>query len=84
MVPTQTVQEVMTPDPVTVSANAPLLNVARKMHDSDIGDVIVMEDGYICGIVTDRDVVVRGMAEGKAPTTPASTVALLNETDRLV
>ena len=37
------------------------------MRDSNIGDVIVADNGQICGIVTDRDVVVRATAEGRDP-----------------
>ena len=35
------------------------------MRDSDIGDVIVVEDGQVTGILTDRDIVVRAVAEGR-------------------
>jgi len=35
------------------------------MRDSDIGDVIVVENGQICGMVTDRDITIRGVAEGR-------------------
>jgi CBS domain-containing protein len=34
------------------------------MRDADIGDVIVLEDSLVCGILTDRDIVLRGVAEG--------------------
>jgi CBS domain-containing protein len=37
------------------------------MRDSDIGSLLVMKDGSLCGIVTDRDLVVRLLAEGKDP-----------------
>jgi len=33
------------------------------MRDSDIGNVIVVDNGHICGIVTDRDITIRGVAE---------------------
>ena len=36
------------------------------MKESDIGDVLVSDDGKLCGVVTDRDIVVRGLAEGRA------------------
>jgi CBS domain-containing protein len=39
------------------------------MRKADIGDVIVMANGQICGIVTDRDIVVRAVAEGWDPAT---------------
>ncbi len=61
------IEEVMTPDPVTVQASTPITEVAMAMRDEDIGDVIVLDDGKICGIVTDRDVVVRALAEGRDP-----------------
>ena len=37
------------------------------MRDSDIGDVVVMEGGQVSGIVTDRDIVVRAVADGRDP-----------------
>ena len=42
------------------------------MRDREIGDVLVVrEDGSLCGLVTDRDLVVRGLAEGLDPTSAA-------------
>jgi CBS domain-containing protein len=61
----QTVEEIMTTDPRTVNAGDNVLDAARVMRDSDIGDVIVVEDGQVTGIVTDRDIVVRAVAEGR-------------------
>ena len=40
---------------------------ATQMRQADIGDVVVLKDGAVCGIVTDRDVVVRAVADGKDP-----------------
>lgn len=57
----------MTRDPRTVDASDTILDAARVMRDADIGDVVVMEDGQITAIVTDRDMVVRGVAEGRDP-----------------
>ena len=64
---TQKLREVMTPDPVTVLKSAPVTEAAQAMKERDIGDVIVRDDGRICGIVTDRDIVVRVLAEGRDP-----------------
>lgn len=64
----QTVREVMHPDPVTLEASSSALDASRKMRDSDIGNVIVTENGKLRGIVTDRDLVVRCMANGDDPT----------------
>jgi CBS domain-containing protein len=60
--------EVMTRDPITVPATASLEEAARLMRDNDIGDVLVVADtGSLCGILTDRDIVVEGIAGGIDP-----------------
>jgi CBS domain-containing protein len=61
----RTVEEIMTRDPRTVNADDPVTDAARIMRDDDIGDVIVLQNGEVGGIVTDRDIVVRGVAEGR-------------------
>jgi len=69
------VREVMTRSPVTVPASAPIQEAARQMRDQAIGDVIVLKDGAICGIVTDRDITVRAVAEGRDPkSTPVGDI----------
>jgi CBS domain-containing protein len=60
-----TVRELMTPDPVAVDESTPLQQVALVMREEDIGDVIVERQGSPAGIVTDRDIVVRALAEGE-------------------
>lgn len=55
----------MTRDPRTVNAGDTIVDAARVMRDSDIGDVVVMDEGQVSGIVTDRDIVVRAIAEGR-------------------
>jgi CBS domain-containing protein len=57
------VRDVMTPEPITVSSSASLDEVARLMRDNDIGDVVVVEADAPVGIVTDRDIVIRGVAD---------------------
>jgi CBS domain-containing protein len=61
----QTVEEVMTTNPRTVNADDTVLEAAQLMRDDDIGDVIVVGDGEVTGIVTDRDIVVRAVAGGR-------------------
>jgi len=61
------VQNVMTPDPVTQPQSASLLDAARKMREAGIGNVVVLDGETVCGIVTDRDIVVRGIANGRDP-----------------
>src|SRR5580765_4036818 len=69
------IRDVMTSDPVTLSGDSTLSDAAREMREADIGSVIVLEDGSICGIVTDRDIVVRGIAQGLDPEeTPLSEI----------
>ena len=63
----QTVREVMPRNVVTLPRTARLRDAARRMKEADIGDVIVLNDGGMCGLVTDRDIVVRAIAEGKDP-----------------
>lgn len=68
----QTVGEIMTKDPVTMPQSASAREAAQIMRDRSIGDVIVVEDREsqrITGIVTDRDIVVRAVAEGFDPDT---------------
>ncbi|RAY11489.1 CBS domain-containing protein [Actinomadura craniellae] len=64
----QKVREVMTGAPVTVRPDADLRTVARLMRDEGVGDVLVTtDDDRLRGLVTDRDLVVRAMAEGGDP-----------------
>jgi CBS domain-containing protein len=64
----QRIAELMTTDPVTMEKTTDLQTAALAMRDHDIGDVIVTNpDGSLCGIVTDRDIVVRGVAAGMGP-----------------
>jgi CBS domain-containing protein len=62
-----TVEEIMTRDPRTVEIGDSLVDAAREMRDGDIGSVIVTDGGRVAGIVTDRDIVVRAIAEGRDP-----------------
>ncbi|WP_210571293.1 CBS domain-containing protein [Streptomyces sp. GESEQ-4] len=64
---TQHVRDIMTSTPVTVEPLTSVTAVARLMRDQDIGDVLVTEEGRLRGIVSDRDLVVRALAEGEDP-----------------
>ena len=63
----QKVREVMTENPVVLPKDASIVEAARLMRDHGIGDVIVVDGDRAEGIVTDRDIVVRAVAEGTAP-----------------
>ena len=69
----QRIHDVMTPNPVSLPGTASVREAARAMRDQDIGDVIVVENSKVCGIVTDRDIVVRSVAEARDPA--ATTLA---------
>jgi CBS domain-containing protein len=69
-----TVADVMTSDPQTVEADRPAMEAARLMRDHDFGDVPVTEGGRLVGIVTDRDIAVRLVAEGRDPGTAVREV----------
>ena len=62
-----TVQDVMTPDPVAMQSSESVLDAAQRMKERDIGDVIVLDGERVCGLVTDRDIVVRVLAESRDP-----------------
>lgn len=57
-------RDVMTPNPVTVEPSATLQEAARIMRDQDTGVVPIVEKGRPVGVITDRDIVVRAVAEG--------------------
>jgi CBS domain-containing protein len=63
----QLVKDVMTAGVAAVRPDASEMEVARMMRDQDIGDVIVIEDDTVMGVVTDRDIVVRSVADGAEP-----------------
>jgi CBS domain-containing protein len=70
-----TIKEVMHTNPVTVPANATMAQAAHLMRDNNIGDVIVEKGHKLFGIVTDRDLVVRGLAQDKDPSrTPVGDI----------
>ena len=57
------IRDVMTPNPTCVSPNDSIQSAARIMRDEDTGVVPVVENGRAVGMVTDRDIVVRAVAE---------------------
>lgn len=65
-------REIMTANVTTATREMTLRDVARLLREGDMGSVPVVEDGRLVGIVTDRDIVVRAIAEGKAPETPVT------------
>ena len=64
---TKTIEEVMTPNPTICAPNTTIADAARYMRDGDVGDVLVGDASHLTGIVTDRDIVVRGWPRTWAP-----------------
>jgi CBS domain-containing protein len=64
------VRDIMTPDPVGVYYEQTLAETARVMRDGGVGAVLVVNGDTLSGVVTDRDLVVRGLAEGMGPDSP--------------
>lgn len=62
-----TVKDVMTPNPKTVTEKDTVQEVARLMRDHDTGVIPVVADGgrKVIGVITDRDIVIRLIADGK-------------------
>ena len=64
------IRDIMTPDPVGVYYEQTLMETALVMRDSGVGAVMVVNGDSLSGVVTDRDLVVRGLAEGAGPDSP--------------
>ena len=73
------IRDVMTPNPRTVTPDDSIESAARIMRDEDTGAVPVVQNGRPIGMVTDRDIVIRAVADGGANRTVREVV-----TDRLV
>jgi signal-transduction protein with cAMP-binding, CBS, and nucleotidyltransferase domain len=61
------VRDLMTPGPIGVDYHQTIGETARVMRDWGVGAVLVVKDQSLCGLVTDRDLVVRAVAEDNGP-----------------
>jgi CBS domain-containing protein len=61
------IREIMTTDVTTAELTSTLEEIATIMRHEDVGAVPIIDDGELAGIVTDRDIVVRCIAEGRDP-----------------
>lgn len=69
------VQEIMSVDPACCAPSTTLMDAAKLMADQDCGEIPVLDDGErLVGVVTDRDIACRGVAQGMAPTTAVQEV----------
>jgi len=63
----KTVREAMTSNPCSIEADKPVAYAARMMRDEDVGIAPIVEGDRLVGVLTDRDVAVRVVAEGLDP-----------------
>ena len=63
----KSVRDAMTSDVVTATPSQSLTEAAVLMKEKDIGSVPVVDDGRVIGVLTDRDIVIRAVADGTDP-----------------
>jgi CBS domain-containing protein len=56
------IRDVMVREVVTIDASATVVEAAQRMAEANVGVLPVIDDGELCGVVTDRDLVVRVLA----------------------
>jgi len=71
----QSIRDAMTSDPTTVQPATTAQEAARKMKSEDVGSLPIVEGDRLVGVVTDRDLAIRVLAEGKGGETPVSEIA---------
>ena len=69
------IRDVMTPNPRSIEPSATVQEAAKLMRDQDVGPIPIVENGSVTGILTDRDIVVNVVAEGKDFSSPVSEIA---------
>jgi CBS domain-containing protein len=57
----------MTSNPRTVEPSTPIVEAAQLMRSEDVGPLPIIEGDRLAGMLTDRDIVVRAVAEGRDP-----------------
>lgn len=76
MATTTTVGDLMTRDPIMLEPGDTVLDAACAMRDRDIGTVLITDKGQLVGVLTDRDIVVRAIADrGDAATMKVEQIA---------
>jgi len=69
------VKDAMTSNPTAVEARTTVQEAARKMQSEDVGSLPIVEGERLIAIVTDRDIAIRVVAEGKGPETTVGEIA---------
>jgi CBS domain-containing protein len=63
----QSIRDIMTTNPRTIEPSTPIFEAARIMRDEDIGSLPITDGDQLLGTVTDRDITIRAVAEGRDP-----------------
>jgi CBS domain-containing protein len=64
------VRDVMTAEPIVLQQDQSIADAAQAMRDTAVGAVLVVDGDRLCGLVTDRDIVIRAVAESAPPDSP--------------
>jgi CBS domain-containing protein len=90
---TQPIRNVMSKNVFKLPSSATVADAAKTMRDSNVGSIVIEDQGKLCGLITDRDIVIRTIADGGDPKatrladTCSKTVVSLapdDDTDRAV
>ena len=71
----QSIREAMTPNPATIESGTSAQEAARTMKTEDVGSLPIVEGDRLIGVVTDRDIAIRIVAEGKSADTAVGEIA---------
>jgi CBS domain-containing protein len=63
----KTIRDLMTSNPCSIDADKPVAYAAKMMRDEDVGLAPIVEGNKLIGTLTDRDIAIRVVAEGKDP-----------------
>ena len=69
------IRDVMTSNPRAIEASTPGVEAARMMKDEDVGSLPIMEGDRLSGMITDRDIALRIVAEGRDASTSVGEIA---------
>src|SRR5215210_6183688 len=70
-----TIQDVMTSNPTTIQPTTSAQDAARTMKSEDVGSLPIVENDRLTGVVTDRDLALRVLGEGRGGETPVAEIA---------
>ena len=71
----KSIQEAMTPNPTTVEPTTTAQEAARTMKSEDVGSLPIVDGDKLVGVITDRDLAIRIVAEGRGTDTTVGEIA---------